>query len=364
MKPALSCLLFSSLLLTACAPAASTAQPALTPTPSAAPPAATATPAATPDPTATPTPTPSPVPTAAPLPQTTLEEWAAAMPRTPEYDIAEGPIKLQDYVAWPDQPVTLEILSWNGTLEEAAEAYHVPLETLLAMNPAPEMSDHTSDGSTVYYNLKLQDEYIVPKPMVKYVTVSTPWVENSIERTDNYMVPATLSDQAAACMATAYDFQYEHYGMHVGIEPSERDEESGLYYTTEGALCTTYSELTQYMENVYAPECCDALLGGPEVKWEGNFTEKIYYQGENDTICFVGGDRGSNIAYCGKSFTEPELQPDGSIEFWQLSLMVESDDFVGWGEGITYTPDTASATLVRLEPTETGWRVAQLALPN
>ena len=37
----------------------------------------------------------------------------------------------------------------------------------------------------------------------------------------------------------------------------------------------------------------------------------------------------------------PELQPDGSIQFWQLSLTVESDDFVGWGEGITYTPDTA-----------------------
>ena len=43
------------LLLPACAPAASTAQPAADPTPSAAPPAATATPAATPDPTATPT---------------------------------------------------------------------------------------------------------------------------------------------------------------------------------------------------------------------------------------------------------------------------------------------------------------------
>lgn len=64
MKPALSCLLLSSLLLTACAPAASTAQPATTPAPSASPPAATAAPTATPDPTATPTPSPAPDPDA------------------------------------------------------------------------------------------------------------------------------------------------------------------------------------------------------------------------------------------------------------------------------------------------------------
>ena len=79
-------------------------------------------------------------------------------------------------------------------------------------------------------------------------------------------------------------------------------------------------------------------------------------RGENDEIVFQGGDRGSNIRHCGTSFTQPELQPDGSIQFWQLSLTVESDDFVGWGEGITYTPDTASASIVRLEPSETGWR--------
>ena len=70
------------------------------------------------------------------------------------------------------------------------------------------------------------------------------------------------------------------------------------------------------------------------------------------------------IQYCGTSFTEPEVQPDGSVEFWQLSLTVESDDFVGWGEEITYIPDTASATIVRLEPTENGWRVDALSLPN
>lgn len=319
--------------------------------------------APSPEPTTEPVSSPMPTPTMAPTPSTTLEEWTAAMPdNNPEYTIEEGDLRLQDFVAWPEQPVTLEIPGWKGTLEEAAEAYGVSLETLQALNPDPETSER--DGVTTYYNLKLQDNYTVPKPSVRYVTVSTPWVEYSSERTDSYMVPAALSDQAAVCMATAYDFQYEHYGMHIGIDPSVYEEETGWEYATDGALYTTYSDLTQYLENVYSQRFCDALLGGPVPEDAGPLTEKPYYQGENDTICFKSGDRGSMIQYCGTSFTEPEVQPDGSIEFWQLSLTVESDDFVGWGEEITYIPDTASATIVRLEPTENGWRVDALSLPN
>lgn len=313
-------------------------------------------------PAATPEITPSA--TQIPAPTVTLEEWAAAMPtQKPTYTLSEGAAQLQEYVAWPDQPVTLEIPSWNGTMEEAAQAYGVPLEALQSMNPNPETSNQTSDGTTIYYNLKLQDDYLVPRPLMKYVTISTPWVEYSIERTDNYMVPAALSDQAAACMATAYDFQYEHYGMQGGIWPAAYDEATGRYYTEEGGLYTTYSDLTRYLEAVYTPAVCEKILGGP-ISQEDPQNWHPYYQGENDTICFYGGNRGSNIQYCGKSFTEPEVQPDGSIRFWQLALTVESDDFNGWGEEITYTPDTANATIVRLEPTETGWRVAELSLPN
>lgn len=320
------------------------------------------TPTNTPAPTPTATPTPSP--TAVPTPATTLEEWTAAMPeQKPTYSIEEGTLQLQDFVAWPDQPVELRIDSWKGTLEGAAEAYGVSLESLQAMNPDPETWTDPDTGEITYYDLKLQDNYLVPKPAVKYVTISTPWVEYSLERTDTYMVPAALSDQAAACLATAYDFQYEHYGMSGGIWPADYDEATQSYTAREGGLYTSYSDLTQYLEAVYTPAVCEELLGGP-VEARDPKAWHPYYQGENDTICFYGGDRGSNIRYCGSSFTEPELQPDGSLQFWQLSLTVESDDFVGWGEGITYTPDTANATLVRLEPSATGWRVAELELPQ
>lgn len=314
--------------------------------------------------TGEPTPEPSASPTPVPEPATTLADWTAAMPaQKPDYSITEGAIQLQDYVAWPDQPVVLEIPSWKGTLEEAAEAYGVSLETLQSMNPDPETWTDPDNDSVTYYSLKLRDDYVVPEPAVKYVTVSTPWVASNFEQTNDYMVPGALSDQAAACMATAYDFQYEHYGMQTGIWPAEYDEATGRYYTGAGGLYTTYSDLTRYLESVYTPEVCATILGGP-VAQENPRDWHPYYQGENDTICFYGGDRGSNIQYCGTSFTEPEVQPDGSIQFWQLSLTVESDAFTGWGEGITYTPDTANATIVRLEPTETGWRVAKLELPN
>lgn len=344
--PALGALL----LLAACTPAENAAS--------------VATPATTPAPESTTIPEPTASPTAAPVeettvPETALEEWVSVMPeQKPDYTVTEGTLELQEGVAWPDQPVTLQIYGWRGTLEEAAETYGVPLETLQALNPDPETWER--DGTTIYYNLKLQEDYRVPRPSVKHVTISTPWVASRWEQTASYTVPAALSDQAAACMASAYDFQYKHYGMSGGIFPADYNEETGWYCTTEGGLYTKYSDLAQYLGAVYTEGACEPILGGAQVTWPGAF----YYQGEDDTILFVSGDRGSMIQYCGSSFTEPELQADGSIEFWQLSLTVESDEFVGWGQGITYTPDTASASIVRLEPSENGWRVAELSLPN
>ena len=345
------------LLLTACTPAESVL-PAATPAPEP-----TAVPS--PLPAASPTPSPTAVPVEeASLPEITLEEWTSVMPeQKPGYTVTEGPLELLDYVAWPDQPMTLRIASWKGTLAEAVEAFGVPLETLQALNPDPETWTDPGSGAVNYYNLKLRDDYLVPRPDIKEVTISTPWVASRWEQTASYKVPAALSDQAAACMASAYNFEYNHNSMSGGIWPADYDEETGWYTTKEGGLYTTYSDLTRYLEAVYSPAVCEGILGGP-VAEEDPDDWHPYYQGENDEIVFQGGDRGSNIRHCGTSFTQPELQPDGSIQFWQLSLTVESDDFVGWGEGITYTPDTASSSIVRLEPSETGWRVASLDLPN
>lgn len=244
--PALGALL----LLAACTPAENAAS--------------VATPATTPAPESTTIPEPTASPTAAPVeettvPETTLEEWVSVMPeQKPDYTVTEGTLELQEGVAWPDQPVTLQIYGWRGTLEDAAETYGVPLETLQALNPDPETWER--DGTTIYYNLKLQEDYQVPRPAVKHVTISTPWVASRWEQTASYTVPAALSDQAAACMASAYDFQYKHYGMSGGIFPADYNEETGWYCTTEGGLYTKYSDLAQYLGAVYTEGACEPIL--------------------------------------------------------------------------------------------------------
>ena len=359
----LLCLLLAALVLTGCAarPRSGAETPTVAPSASAAEP----TPDAAPQPTAEPAPAPSPAPAAAMPPEVPLETWAAAMPRQPEYTIAtaEAAIDRRDArIAWPEG-LTLYMASWTGTLEEAAAAYGIPLETLTALNPDAQRQD-LGNGMSAYTDLKLSDGPCeLPREPVKLVTVSTPWVEFRAEQSNTYEVPAALDDQAAACLATAYDFIQEHARMHVGIDPSELLADGPWYASTDGALFTRYTDLEQYLLTIFTPESCDAYLGGPlpadteSYSYSGGY----YYRGEGDRICFVTGDSGSFIGYCGAVYTRPELQPDGSLLFWQIELTIESEDFAGWAEDKTYTPDTARAVPVRLVPTDAGWRVAEVS---
>lgn len=100
MKPIVPAL-GALLLLAACTPAENAAS--------------VATPATTPAPESTTIPEPTASPTAAPVekttvPETTLEEWVSVMPEQKSgYTVTEGTLELQEGVAWPDQPVTLQI---------------------------------------------------------------------------------------------------------------------------------------------------------------------------------------------------------------------------------------------------------------
>ncbi len=353
MRTRLACLcLTAALLLSACAPAASPSQPAPSPDPTPEP-----APAATPEPSPTPSPEPTPSPSYTPV---SLDTWLAAMPENaPSFSFAPGDLDLDEDVNWPET-VKLKIYYWPGTLEEAAEAYNIPWETFRAMNPDPEISDFASG----YYNLCLEDAYVLPQIEMQDVTIETPWVAfTRTEAVNTYTVPAALDEQAAAAMAAAYDFLYEHIDLHLGIDPSEYQQEEGYYISTDGALYTRYTDLERYLGNIFSAERCAGMLSGP-LPDDGSWENATYYQGPDDTIVFGMGDRGSNIAHCGTVYTQPELQPDGSIVFRQLSLTIEREDFRGWGqEDYDYTPDTARIGEVRLIPTETGWRVDKLGLP-
>lgn len=249
-------------------------------------------------------------------------------------------------------------LCYNAkTLEEAAEVFHTTVENLKELNP--DWQDKYSRAIGCYWALKVQAEpYTLPMNNVVTVTVNAPWVESYYDRTEVCDVPASLDKQARAALASAYYFQYHWWGMHAGFLPYEKlDEPVGFfnYRAADGAFYTKFSEFGSFLHTVYSDAWVDDML---------SMDPALFAEGENDTILTLDGDRGGNIAYCGHLFTEPELQPDGSLAFWQLSLTCESDDFKGWAGEETIVPDTATVTTVRLVPTENGWRVDALELPN
>ena len=332
-------------LLTACASApvdsvSATPVPTETPAPTAEP---------TPEPTATPSPPPAPA--MAVYDPVTVDDWKAlSVYPMPDYTFsAPHKPQPQEQVIWPEDGTVQLCASWNGSLEEAARTFGVSAEELQAMNP-----DCAWDGR--YDDIRLQVKpYTLPYNNVVTVTVTRPQWDNYHIKFD---VPASLDKQAQATLATAYAFQYRYYGMSTGFYPSESVDDPQGYYTSraaDGAAFVKYSDLDSFLHTVYSDALASEIAGGPDAP---------YIEGEDDSILFRMGDRGSNILYCGTLFTEPELQPDGSLEFWQLSLQLDDQTFEGWGGEGPYIPTDAFAKPVRLIPTEGGWRVDALELPN
>ena len=313
--------------------------------------------AATPEPTATPvispepTPSPTPAPTMAVYDEVSFDDWRDSADCTmPDYTFsAPHKPQPQEQVTWPEDGTVRLCASWNGSLEEAARTFGVSAEELQAMNP-----DCAWDGR--YDDIRLQVKpYTLPYNNVVTVTVARPQWDSYRTKFD---VPASLDKQAQAALATAYAFQYRYYGMSTGFYPGESVDDPRGYYTSraaDGAAFVKYSDLDSFLHTVYSDAFASEIAGGPDAP---------YIEGEDDSILFRMGDRGSNILYCGTLFTEPELQPDGSLEFWQLSLQLDDQTFEGWGGEGPYIPTDAFAKPVRLIPTEGGWRVDVLELPN
>ena len=321
--------------------------------------------AATPQPTATPVITPEPTPAATPAPTpavydaVSFDDWRdRADCQMPDYTFSapHKPLPQQgEKVAWPTEGVTLRYTA--DSLEEAAELFNATVENIKELNP--DWQDNYSRNNGRYWNLKVQAEpYTVPMNNVVTVTVNAPWVESYYDRTEVSEVPASLDKQAQAALASAYYFQYHWWGMHAGFMPCEKlDKPVGFfdYRAADGAFYTKFSELNNFLHTVYSDAWVDDML---------SMDPAPFAEGENDTILTLNGDRGSNIAYCGHVFTEPELQPDGSLTFYQVALTCEGEDFAGWAGDGPIVPDTATLLPIRLVPTEGGWRVDALDLPN
>ncbi|WP_418719095.1 hypothetical protein [Candidatus Allofournierella merdipullorum] len=301
--------------------------------------------------------TPDPAPAPAPK-EVSLEEWQTAMPAdAPSFLFNSAELALDEDVLWPDQ-VELFIPRWEGTLEEADKAFGLPAGSFSKLADP----DYPPPEGTISIHA---EEYVLPKIPVQQVTVKVPWVEFTFNRSATYVVPAALDRQAAGALAGAQYFLSRHHGAHHGLDPCTYDEATWSYTATEGAMYVRYSELEQFLGCVFTPEASGEMLGGP-LAADARPEPSLFYEGENDTIRFMMSDRGGDISYCGALYTEPTLQADGSLLFWQLSLHLDEEDenFAGWGEGRQYTPTEAYATPVRLVLSETGWRVAEYSLPN
>ncbi len=187
------------------------------------------------------------------------------------------------------------------------------------------------------------------------VTVNAPWVENYYDRTEVCDVPASLDKRLGPRWPRRITSNITGGGC-AGFCPMRNWTSRLGFQLPRGGWRVLHEVLgVRQLSAVYSDAWVDDML---------SMDPALFAEGENDTILTLDGDRGGNIAYCGHLFTEPELQPDGSLAFWQLSLTCESDDFKGWAGEETIVPDTATVTTVRLVPTENGWRVDALELPN
>lgn len=296
-----------------------------------------------------------------------LAQWMAQMSgQTADYAM-EGPhpAPLGENVQLPEEGVPLRALWWggNGTLADAAAAYGLTPEELQRLNPGVTDEDlQREDGLFAYQELTL-GESLRQFSDTQTVTIQTPWVQNEVQQSQTYEVPAALDEQAAAVMAEAYDFLW-HLEVSTGYSPAEPVEgKVNLFRTVEGARFTRYSDFVSYLNAVFTPELAQTYASGAYFNEEWDFYLGGYMEGDNDALWQTAGDRGTNIYYAGTLFTEPETQPDGSVTFRQLSLQLDEETFAGWGGKDPLVPAFAEPSLVRLVPTENGWRVAQLSLP-
>ncbi|PWM59048.1 MAG: hypothetical protein DBX91_07515 [Subdoligranulum variabile] len=312
------------LLLPACAPAASTAQPAPTPTPSAAPPAATATPAAT--------------------PEDTGWEWSEYLRYEGEHTAA-----LRDGSPIPQGTLPLYYRgNWKDcTWAELAEETGFAAEDLRALNPqVREGEDGRLQGNV--FDLLLAEEYLIPQTAEAEVTVTVPSMPEAY-RECSYQVPASLPQEAAAALALAY-YNLEAEGQGFVTEPSEVD---GYNRVTSGVRFTTFSRAEEYFSTFYAPDVLASLL--EPVPWQSEKPAAYYAQGEGDALLLQGYAFDHIIPQSGYTHTEPEQQADGSLRFAGVCIIMTDD----MGEPLPQDACRLYYAPTVLVETPDGWRVQQ-----
>lgn len=269
----------------------------------------------------------------------------------------------------PVKTVPLTYLGSANTWQEIEAETGYAADTLRALNPQvlEDANGHlVSDrGPNFAVRILLQPDYPLPHTACREVQID-PADPSAQWEASRYLVPDALDEYAAVVLAEGLDFLY-HSHFSMGYPPCEMVEGLEIESVSRalpGARFTTWTAFRAYLDALLTPEFAVQFLTDQS---GGNFPPN-FQQGENDELWFLEGlGIGSLPGYQGMSYTEPQLQADGSLYFTIISMQADATLEVAMQGEITGAEavDHAYYIPVRLVPNGAGgWLVDELQLPE
>lgn len=235
---------------------------------------------------------------------------------------------------------------WGKTWAALAEETGFAEAELRALNPqVTEAADGTLQSDTS--ELLLSEDYAIPQTEEILATVTVPGMPEPYQERQ-YPLPAALPREAAEALALSY-YNAEAEGQGFTCESSESDDYRQVMASQR---FTTFSEAEAYFETIYTPAALSELLQPLSDEGAGEGTA-YYREGTGGTLLIAGYPYDSIIPQSGYTFTEPQAQPDGSLRFGGICVVVTDDLGQPLPEGagrLYYSPTV-------LVETGDGWRV-------
>lgn len=260
---------------------------------------------------------------------------------------------LRDGTPIPQQTLPLYYKgNWQGkTWVDLAEETGFAEADLRALNPdIIEEADGTLSGNTP--ELLLSDAYAIPQTEEALLTVTVASMPEAY-RERSYQVPASLPRGAANVLARSY-YNMETQGQGFTCEPSRI---GGYRQVVSGDRFVTFSRAEYYLSTIYTERALQTLV--EPLPWNGDTPTAYYAEGEGDTLLIQGYPFDHIIPQSGYTHTEPVEQPDGSLKFAGICIVVTDDlgDPLPEGAGRLYYAPTV------MVETEDDWRVETVNPP-
>lgn len=260
---------------------------------------------------------------------------------------------LRDGTPIPQQTLPLYYKgNWQGkTWVDLAEETGFAEADLRALNPdIIEEADGTLSGNTP--ELLLSDAYAIPQTEEALLTVTVASMPEAY-RERSYQVPASLPRGAANVLARSY-YNMETQGQGFTCEPSRI---GGYRQVVSGDRFVTFSRAEYYLSTIYTERALQTLV--EPLPWNGDTPIAYYAEGEGDTLLIQGYPFDHIIPQSGYTHTKPVEQPDGSLKFAGICIVVTDDlgDPLPEGAGRLYYAPTV------MVETEDDWRVETVNPP-